>query len=154
MLLACWVVVMPVNVQLQASVPTSAKVKWEMGYYDADMLKVIEDSLQKIDPRNSIIPRVGGFIPGKIAFDVLIYSPSQKKDQQNVTIKKNGIRNGRIAGALALSSVIAPCVYDPANIYMVVLYNDSSTEEKYFYTIINSNDHRSYCAGVTAKIEW
>lgn len=122
-------------------------------YYDPKKLKVIEDSLKRIDPRNSITPELGGFIEGKLFFGVLIYCTSESHDREYVTAQKIGwTKNRCIKGALALSKVIAPCAYDQKEAHVGVSYMDDQTEDLYFGTIMNGNQPGSPCNAAIATV--
>lgn len=145
LVLSCVAFSKPYYHNLYAAVPMKRQPSLT-DYYDPQKLKVIEDSLKKIDPRNSITPELGRFIEGKLFFGVSIYSPSEPQDREYVTIQKIGMTKNRcIIGSLALSNVIAPCAYEPEEAYVGVNYMDDQSEELYFGNILNGNQPGRPC---------
>lgn len=132
--LAC-IAVKPINNNLMAAVSSQNRSESVTNYYDYEMLKHIEDSLKSIDPRNSIEPELGGYVNGKICFEVNIYSATQPGDLENVRTRKMERDNNRlIVNSIDLANVIAPCAYID-DVFIGVRHLNDQTDP--LYTIIN-----------------
>lgn len=152
--ITCTAVIKPINNNLNAAVPSSGERKEIItNYYNFQLLKIIEDSLKHIDPRNSITPELGSYVDGRLFFDIKIYSNAELGDQENVTIGETGRKKNRcISGAFNLANVITPCAYDRHDVYVGVRYIDDKTVQAYFGTIMNVNRPSSPCTAAFAMI--
>jgi hypothetical protein len=154
LLLACTLTKPLFHESIQAAVPFRNREKMMTDNLDWQRLKLIEDSLKRIDPRNSIQPKIGWFVPGRIFFSVKLYGPAQSGDQQYVTLKEEGVQHNRcIAGALALSNCITPCAYDQTQVYVGVRYYDATDSLPYFISILDSNNPMHPCKLAYAAVD-
>jgi len=136
--MACLAGIKPINNDLNAAVPVGKMETKSTDYYDYNQLKIIEDSLKKIDARNSIAAVLGTYVPGKIFFGVTIYSNSKHDDTNNVTVKESGRKKNRcLLTAFDLAKVITPCAFDRSHVYVGVRYIDDNFVQPYFGTIMS-----------------
>jgi hypothetical protein len=130
---------------LNAAVPLNKKMTVADLYNNA-MLKIIEDSLKRIDSRNYILPELGLFIAGRVFFGVTIYSNRSQNSQQNVTInEKRGKINPYINGAYNLAYAITPCSYNPTDVIVGVRYIENNEVHPFLGTIINLSRPTTPC---------
>lgn len=152
------VVLKPINNNLKAAVPykhmdqigdeeyKESKAKVISDYYDSVMLKKIEDSIKLLDNRNSITPVIGGYVGGKVNFEVKIYTDIMKGDQDNIHIDETGRENNRcIKGAFDLAHIITPSAYDPNDVFVGVQYINNTDDDTFFYVLHNVSSLNTPC---------
>lgn len=148
--IVCMVDIKPLN-NLNAAVPHNVNEKpTTENYYDYEMLKIIIDSLQEIEPRNSILPENFG---GKVFFNVRIYRPIREGDQENIYIGEKGRSNRCILGAFELATIITPCAYNPQMAFVNVKYVNPEDDNTFVSTIYNISSFGQECKFAYAFID-